>query len=393
MNRRLLLMLVGVSVAIVAAALLVIPDSTPSSVDASPEGRATLVGGGLTDDSDASGVTSPPEEQPAFEITKLAPGEKPPQFVVVSFDGGVESKTGLMEHYLELARQVEGRFSFFISGVYLLPDNKMRLNYDPPGHPRGTSAIGFADPDIIGTRIDRLSEAWRDGNEIGTHFMGHFCGSGGVGSWDTADWTSEIDQGNRVIDNWRVFNPQAAETDPLPFDSSVVKGGRTPCLEGDRAAMYKAFKKAGYEYDTSNSGELAWPEKNKYGLWDIPLQTIKISGFRTLSMDYNFLVNQNDGQQDASPERCAEIKADTLEAYKKALRDVHDGNRAPLILGNHMNEWVCGAYRDALSEFIADAHDKYEDVKFISTLDLAHWLDAQDPAVLATLQKSGTQQQ
>ena len=382
----------GFSLAIVAAALFVIPDSKPVASGSQPA-NGVVAGGEITEVADERGVTSPPEEQPEFEIKKLAPGEKPPQFVAVSFDGGVESKDGLMRHYLDVANQVDGRFSMYISGVYLLPDNEQKINYDPPHKTRGTSAIGFADPDMVATRIKLLSEAYLSGHEIGTHFMGHFCGSSGVDTWNQADWTSEINQGNDVLDNWRKYNPQAASEEALPFDSSVIKGGRTPCLEGDRAAMYPAFKKAGYIYDASNSGTLSWPEKTSNGLWDIPLQTIKISNFSTLSMDYNFLVNQNDGKETASDEKCREIEDETYKAYQDALRDVNAGNRAPLILGNHMNNWVCGAYKNALTNFIVDAHEEYPDVQFISMLDLAHWLDAQDPAVIAALQKTGVQSQ
>ena len=101
-------------------------------------------------------MTTPPEPQPELEIEKLSRGSSHHQFVVVSFDGGVESKTGIMQHYLDVAKKVDGRFSFFVSGVYSFPDNKARLNYAPPKKPRGTSAIGFGDPAIIGTRINKL---------------------------------------------------------------------------------------------------------------------------------------------------------------------------------------------------------------------------------------------
>ena len=393
MNKRPLFALLAVAVAAIAVFVFILPSRSaenPSSANSPIEGTAQLnPKGGVTNAKDTSGVTTPPEAQPELEIKKLAPGEKPPQFVVVSFDGGVESKTGIMQHYLDIAKQVDGRFSFFVSGVYLLPDNKTKLNYAPPKKPRGTSAIGFGDPNIIEERINKLSDAYKAGNEIGTHFNGHFCGPGGVGSWSAADWTSEINQFNTFVNNWRAFNPQAANAGPLPFDASVVKGGRTPCLEGNRPAMYKAFKDAGYRYDTSGGGSLVWPKQMKNGLWNIPLQAIKVAGMKygVLSMDYNFLANQNAGKITASSDKCQQIEDDTYNAYNNALRAVNDGNRAPLILGNHMNEWVCGAYKKALSRFIVDTHERDPDVRFISTLDLVNWMEAQDPAVLAELQK------
>ncbi len=393
MNKRPILALVGAALVVIAVVIFILPnrsDQSPASANGPIEGQAQLnPGGKASQASDTSGVTTPPEPQPELEIEKLSAGQQPPQFVVVSFDGGVESKTGIMQHYLDVAKKVDGRFSFFVSGVYLLPDNKAKLNYAPPKKPRGTSAIGFGDPAIIGTRINKLSDAWNAGHEIGTHYNGHFCGAGGVGSWSAADWTSEITQFNTIMDNWRAFNPQAADAGPLPFNSSVVKGGRTPCLEGNRPAMFKAFKQAGYRYDTSGGGSLTWPKQVKNGMWNIPLQAIKVAGIKygVLSMDYNFLANQNGGKTSASKEKCQQIEDDTYNAYMNALKAVNGGNRAPLILGNHMNDWVCGAYTKALSRFIEDSHEREPNVRFISTLDLVNWMDAQDPTVLAGLQK------
>lgn len=398
MNKRPLWALLVVALVVVAGVLFLLPDSgsNPTSAGAPPEGEARLIpNSGIIQEQDNSGVTNPPESQPEFEIEKLQPGQKPPQFVVVSFDGGVESKSGIMQHYLDTAKDVDGRFSFFLSGVYLLPDNKMKLNYDPPGKPRGTSAIGFGDPGIISTRIDKLSEAWDAGHEIGTHYNGHFCGPGGVSAWNSTQWSDEIAEFNRMIDNWRTYNPQAADAGPLPFDSSVVKGGRTPCLEGQRPAMYKAFKKAGYLYDTSSTGALVWPKQTTNGLWNIPLQAIKVGSFKTpiISMDYNFLVNQTGGATTGSEAKCKAVEDESYNAYMKATRDLHNGNRAPLILGNHMNEWMCGAYKNALTRYIHDIHEELPDVRFISTLDLVHWMNAQDPAVLQELQSRPIQRQ
>ena len=83
---------------------------------------------------------------------------------------------------------------------------------------------------------------------------------------------------------------------------------------------------------------------------------------------------------------------DTYSAYNNALRAVNDGNRAPLILGNHMNEWVCGAYKKALSPLHrGHPHERDPMFRFISTLDLVNWMEAQDPAVLAELQSAASQ--
>ena len=325
--------LIPVLLALAAVAGLIYGGFLPKGTAAAGNTAAESGGNTSSDGGEASSsptgppksVTTPPEPQPELEIKKLAPGEKPPQFVVVSFDGSCETKSKLFRHYLDTAEKVSGRFSFNISGLCILPDNEQKLNYDPPNKPRGTSAIGFGDPSLLADRINAWTEAYKKGHEIATHYLGHFCGSGGVQSWDTAGWTSEINQFNTFMNEWTKFNPQyTGGVDPLPFDASVIKGGRTPCLEGQRDQMYPAMVAAGYTYDTSNSGDLSWPKKVKdYNLWDFPLQSINLAATPStvLSMDYNFLANLNNGQPATTPEtRPATAAPVAAENLRRAMR-------------------------------------------------------------------------
>ena len=329
--------------------------------------------------------------QPNITIpTKLAAGEKPPQFVVLSFDGACKDE--LYQHYRDLAKRNDGHFTFFLSGLCLLPDAEAK-NYDPPKKPAGSSAIGFADPTLVQQRIENLRTIWNDGMEIGTHFLGHFCDAEGVGSWNSAEWQSEFDQFNEFLDNWQKYNPQVKGTEPLPFDHTIIKGDRTPCLAGKRDQMYPVFLKEGFLYDASNSGSLSWPKKMNDGLWNFPLQSIKVSGYNrtNLSMDYNLLYVQNKAKVEAPQATCDKIEQSTYQSFMDALDAVYNGNRAPLFIGNHFNTWVCGAYVKALTRFVDDAHQKYPDVDFVSFMDLVRWLEAQDKATVKKLQKLGVQ--
>ena len=79
---------------------------------------------------------APPLEQKAAPL-------RPPQFVVVSFDGaGGES---MWTYWRAVARRAQAHFTFFVSGAYLV-DWAHRDRYRPPRHARGSSAIGFALP-------------------------------------------------------------------------------------------------------------------------------------------------------------------------------------------------------------------------------------------------------
>ena len=59
-----------------------------------------------------------------------APGEQPPQFIVVSFDGvGWHEK---WQHWFDVGKQVPFRFTGFLSGTYMLSD-ETRMAYQGPG--------------------------------------------------------------------------------------------------------------------------------------------------------------------------------------------------------------------------------------------------------------------
>ena len=71
---------------------------------------------------------------------KLQPGEKPPQFIVVSFDGvGWHEK---WQHWFDVAKQVPFRFTGFLSGTYMLSD-ETKMMYQGPGHSPGKSSINW----------------------------------------------------------------------------------------------------------------------------------------------------------------------------------------------------------------------------------------------------------
>ena len=341
---------------------------------------------------DGGGVSAVNMPQPEWPVTKLAPGDKPPQFVTISFDGSCS--TDIMRHYLDTAEQADAYFTFFISGLCMLPEDN-RFVYETPGREAGSSAIGFAsDSQEIVQRIANYTEAYERGHEIGTHFLGHWCepNDGAVNSWDTADWQNEFAQDIGMMNNWAA-NSSVTSPTPLPFNHSVILGARTPCLEGQRDVMYPVFVENGFTYDASNPGMLQWPIKNDYGLWDFPLQTMKVVGYdrSNLSMDYNFLCAQNDCEQQAEPATCDRIEQSTYDSLMAVTDALYNGNRAPFFFGNHFNTWVCGAYQRAITRYVADAAAMYPDLQFVSNAQLVTWLEAQDPAVLKQLVAQGVQ--
>jgi hypothetical protein len=303
----------------------------------------------------------------------LAPGEKPPQFVIFSFDGAGSHRH--WQRVLEQAGRSEARVTGLLSGVYLLADSR-RDDYRGPGHGPGRSSIGFGgSPQEVDTLIEDLDRAVAAGHEIGTHYNGHFCRGSepGVGTWSTAMWADELDQFFSFVDDARGRG--------LDLDPAAVRGGRTPCLEGDWPQAYAAMRDHGLTYDSSRTSDgIAWPtdEEGIREFW-MPLVRVPAIGRKVILMDYNLWFTLN-GAQD-QPERAAEFRDATLAAYRAAYDAAFTQNRAPLVIGNHFNDWSGGGFADAVEQFIPEVCLRPETVCATYSA-VGEWMDLQDPAVL-----------
>ncbi|MFH8292533.1 hypothetical protein [Streptomyces sp. NPDC018059] len=354
------------------------PGAKKASGAQAPKNPVRLIGDGST----AFTGKQPNLPRPA----RLKPGQKPPQFVVFSWDGAGEDGQRLFSHFRKVAKRNNATMTYFLSGVYMLPESKRSL-YKPPQHLAGSSDIGFNDRKGIRNTVEQLRAAWLEGNEIGTHFNGHFCGAGrGVGEWSVADWKSEIKQAKSFVKAWKT-NTGMKKAQPLPFDyDKELIGARTPCLEGQKNFM-RAARQLGFRYDTSGVNDQVWPKK-KEGLWDLSMQLVPVPGrnFETLTMDYNFMVNQSGTTSQGDPAKHEywgdQMRDGLLQGFNRAYK----GNRAPLIIGNHFESWNGGTYMRAIEETIETVCTKPQ-VRCVSFRQLADWLDAQDPKVLAKLTK------
>ncbi|KUO20976.1 polysaccharide deacetylase family protein [Streptomyces dysideae] len=319
----------------------------------------------------------------------LEPGETPPQFVVFSWDGAAEVGNGLFPRFLDLAKDHGASMTFFLSGLYLLPESKKRL-YDPPNNPRGASDIGYLTDGHVKATLANVRRAWLEGHEIGTHFNGHFCaGTGSVGNWTPQQWRSEIQQAKGFVKEWRT-NTGWSELPALPFDyDKELIGGRTPCLLGQDSLLPTA-RELGWRYDASSpGGRQVWPVK-KEGLWDLPLQQIPFPGrsFEVLSMDYNMLANQSVNSTNAPSYNYPAWRKQSGDAYIAGFRRAYETNRAPFFVGNHFEQWNGGIYMDAVEQafkHIAAEKEKGADVRLVSFRQFVDWMDVQEPEVLAKL--------
>ncbi|MET9501601.1 hypothetical protein ABZY42_07640 [Streptomyces sp. NPDC006622] len=345
-----------------------------------PKNAVRLIGDGSTAFTGAQPHLPRPE--------RLKPGQKPPQFVVFSWDGAGEDSQRLFSHFRKVAKENNATMTYFLSGVYLLPEHKRDL-YKPPQHSPGRSDIGFNDEQGIADTVKQLRLAWLEGNEVGTHFNGHFCGKdGGVGEWSVEEWKEEITQAKQFVKTWKT-NTGMAKAAPLPFDyDKELIGARTPCLEGQEN-FRKAGRELGFRYDTSGVNNQVWPDK-KEGLWDLSMQLVPFPGhsFEQLTMDYNFMVNQSGTATQGNPAKHEYWGDQMRDGLLRGFQRAYDGNRAPLIIGNHFESWNGGTYMRAVEEVVGNVCTKAE-VRCVSFRQLADWLDAQDPQLLAKLRGLG----
>ncbi|SHM26429.1 MULTISPECIES: hypothetical protein [Streptomyces] len=368
------------------------PSSAPPSASPTPapsgsktvnpqekwDGKVRILGDGSTSS------TGPQPHQP--KPLKLKPGEKPPQFVVFSWDGALQGDDEQFSHFREVAKENNAQMTFFLTGTYLLPKSKAS-KYRPPQHKRGEMAISYATDQHIRDTLEQLRGAWLEGNEIGTHFNGHFCGAKGGGDWSVAEWKSEIEQSYSFVENWKT-NTGYKDLPPLPFDyRKELAGGRAPCLEGQKNLL-TAAKSFGWRYDASSPGDFQiWPSKND-GIWNFPLQLVPYPGTerQVLSMDFNFLYNQSGDSTQGDPAKYEQWRKLTRDSYLNGFERVYHGSRAPLFIGNHFENWNGGIYMKAVEDVVKSVC-KRDGVRCVTFKQLADWLDVQDPQVLAKMRE------
>ncbi|MGW5254988.1 hypothetical protein ACWERW_18545 [Streptomyces sp. NPDC004012] len=321
----------------------------------------------------------------------LEPGETPPQFVVFSWDGAGEVGNGLFPRFLDLAKEHGASMTFFLSGLYLLPESKKR-KYLPPNNLPGASDIGYLNDTHVRATLDNVRRAWLEGHEIGTHFNGHFCGEahGSVKWWTPQQWHSEIQQAKAFVKEWKT-NTGWHDLPPLPFDyDKELVGARTPCLLGQDNLLPTA-RELGWRYDASSpGGRQMWPVK-RHGVWDYPLQAIPFPGhtFEVLSMDYNILANQSIATTKAPPSNYPGWRTQATQSYIAGFERAYQTNRAPFFIGNHFEHWNGGIYMDAVEaafKHIAREKEKGADVRLVSFRQFTDWLDVQRPETVAKLQ-------
>lgn len=368
------------------------PLSPEPTTSAEPSTSAPETSTASPSDGAPSSEPAPPASVPAdpsgraptnIPMTKLAPGEKAPQFIIFSFDGAGSSAK--MHEFLDAAAPNNARFTGFLTGLYVLDDSHADA-YQGPGANRGKSEVGFGgDTAEVTQRIKDLNQAYLAGDEIGTHYNGHFCDLGE--NWSTAEWDSELDQFYDFMTNWKTIDGISDAPD-LVFPPSEIKGGRTPCLAGQIDQLMPAWQAHGMTYDSSLPAPrdgIFWPERLDTGIWEFYMPQVYSAGLggKVTAMDYNFWVKYNGAQKDVDV--AADLTPKVLDTYRYMYDQAYNGNRAPVLIANHFNDWGGNAFNPATAQFMSETCGK-PDTYCATYSDVVAWMELQDPAVLADLQ-------
>ncbi|MDQ6659155.1 MAG: polysaccharide deacetylase [Actinomycetota bacterium] len=367
-------------------------DAGVTAARAGPTGRSAAAAPPVA----APPVAAPPAAAPSAAVahkasnvpmTKLVSGAKAPQFIIFSFDGaGNHAK---WQEFMAAAKPTDARFDGFLTGLYLLTDDNTK-KYIGPGHSPGKSSVGFGGTAAeVATRINDLNEAYARGDEIGTHYNGHFCAGAepSVGVWTTAAWNDEIDQFFGFIANYNRNNP-GAKLPRLNVPAASFRGGRTPCLEGQWDQLVPAWKAHGFTFDSSMNNPVSgvnWPSYTD-GIWEFYMPYVYSPGFggMVVNMDYNMWVKFNGGKN--QPATAPVLRDKVYQTYTSLYDATYHGNRAPLVIANHFNTWNGNSFNPATLKFMKNYCGR-PDTYCTTYSDVIAWMKLQDPQVLAALQK------
>ena len=295
--------------------------------------------------------------------------DTPPQFVMLAFDGSSSLEAWKKSRNFAQEMEEKGinvRFTYFVSGVYFVSNDKRKIYNAPGGKGKGRSAIGWGGKaEDIGLRLEQLNLAYEEGHEIGSHAVGHFNGS----KWSEKQWTEEFEYFDRFLFEAHKINDLPGS---LVFDRTAIQGFRAPLL-GRSSGLYKTLAKKGFRYDTSKEGLSNYWPRQENGVWNFPLASLtNSSGKNVLSMDYNFYYLHS--QAKPNSRNAKRFEEDTFKTYMRYFQTNYNGNRAPIHIGHHFSAWNNGAYWNAMFRF-AESVCGLPEVRCVTYSELADFMD------------------
>ncbi|MEI6042165.1 MAG: hypothetical protein WCQ00_01200 [bacterium] len=301
------------------------------------------------------------------------------QYVIFSFDGSRSIK--MWNETRQFAKEMISKgkplhFSYFINPIYLITKEVAMKTYQPPRATLGSSLIGYADSEQdVKDRVEQINLAYSEGNEIGSHNVGHFNGV----KWTHDEWLQESNSFDSIMANVQKNNPNTV-IPAWTFDTTKIAGFRAPEL-GVNNNLYKVLAEKKYLYDASGMRmPNKYPVKDSNGIWHIGLGIIKMKDAGTshyvLSMDYNFWMLQSNVKNVAKKGTPLWDKffKEVTGAYEDYFNKNYNGNHAPVVIGHHFSSWNDGVYWESMKAFAEDVCGKPK-VKCVTFKEYVDYLD------------------
>lgn len=295
-----------------------------------------------------------------------AAGERPPQAVIISFDGA--GPISQWQRSRTLAARTGATFTYFLSCVYLLTDANRDV-YKPPRHKAGRSEVGVAESTAdVRARLDQIRQAAAEGHDIASHGCGHFDGA----DWSKAEWMAEFDAFDTVLrDAWSLNGLGEAPADWAAIAGKAGRSGfRAPYLATGRG-LYAALAEKGFGYDASGVSQgPAMPDDGKGPVrFALPMIPEGPRGRPVIAMDYNLFARHTKAVE--AEDRDGAFEQRSYDAFRAAFDAQFAGKRIPLEIGFHFTLMNGGAYWRALERFAGEVC-VMPDVACVSYAD---WID------------------
>ncbi len=304
-----------------------------------------------------------------------------PQYVLLAFDGAKD--ISIWEETRKFAKEMNEKgkplsFTYFINAAYFLTEKTKYSYTGPEGNP-GYTTIGVANNiEDLKKRIVQINNALNEGHEIGSHTVGHFSGK----FWSKEDWEKEFKSFEEILFGLDTLYP-GEKLPKLHLTKKDIIGFRAPYLDHN-SKLYDVLPAFNFKYDSSQvSLDNGWPQKDTHGVWRIPLGTTLI-GFAQrpiIAMDYNiynFQTNVTSTLKKGTPEWEKAYK-ETYDSYKEYFDRKYNGDRAPVLIGHHFEDWNDNLYWEAMKSFAEEVCGKQE-VECVTFRDLVKYLDTYGPA-------------
>lgn len=278
--------------------------------------------------------------------------EKGKMHVIVSFDSC--KQVSLWNKLLDFASKYGVKYTFFVSGVYFLPD-KDAFQYVHPADPnkKGESVIRFGGTEQeVADRKSVVLKAASEGHDIQNHLCGHFDGAS---SWTESMWRSEFGQFNNMVS----FLPRPTHHIRFPYllhNSDVLPVLKENSVYTATSVIQKNIHNVSDFFRISPDNDKDAFEFIEFPIWFIRSLNVPLFDFNLyeLSLEKKF---------DADTAR-KQMVASYLD---EAARCLETGS--PLFISHHFWDYHKGAYIEALKDSLVLLKERY-DASFITVSDL-----------------------